>query len=652
MCRHVARREVRAAWLVAMAGSLMLAGSALAQPKRGGGGDDKSGPAVAPARPAPQPAAPPRAAPPQAPPVVRQAPQPVRPPAPQAAPVVRQVAPPPAAPKPVILQQPPVVRQAPAPQPTKAAAPQSPPVIRQAAPPQAPPKAAPVAPPVIRQPVQPPPVVKSIPTPVPTKSVPIVRQSSGPKSDDGIRQPWTGGTKSDNPVAGGIKPDRGGIRPDAGGIKPSSDNPVTGGIKPDRGGIRPDIGGIKPSRNQNPVLNAAPTTKTPWTRSGMDKTPVIRSHSGGEFSKPLPSVRSDSPIRHASGFDRRPNPAPAADNLRLAVNVGVGAGIGFGASNWFGNTYVNFTFGNWHGYSPYAYPGYGWCRPRHYGGWGFDPYRHCNPWGGYYYVRRWPCYPFTYWYPGYTVSVNACGPWYRISYHRPVSTWLVNFRYCDAPCETFTDCSLIAPAVVCSTPPAVFRWSEANTYRYSYVNPVAAEVPYSPETPVAEILPAPASADELAHTTGRELGDTYMRLGDEASAIRVYSSHVANHPGDVRALRSLGVALIERGDVDQGTGLVERSYLIDPTLANTAFDRELLRDVNHLSEVLDRVTARAGQLDGKPEAAAPWLTVAVLMQADGRTSPARVALDKAKDAGLAPKVVEFMQAELPLENKP
>lgn len=463
---------------------------------------------------------------------------------------------------------------------------------------------------------------------------------------------WTGGSAAGpNPGTGGYKPPR-----DSGSQAhiPMSDKSVTKGVAPWTGGV---------DKRQSDAKGGSAASGNPGTPPVLKYQPGNGAAPHNPFDKPL--IKTDpaagslagAPPRHGGGLIHPvapppvPHTPPASDNLRLSVNVGVGAGIGFSAAERFGNTWVNFSFNNWGGcgnYSPYAYPGYSWCRPRYYHACGFDPYRHCNPWGGFYYVRRWPYYPFTYWYPGYTVSVNACGPWFRISYHRPLCGWLTDFRYCSTPCDTFADVALVTSGVAISAAIPVYALSTENTYRYTYVNPVAyAEVPYSPPTPVAEVLPAPASDAEIAHTTGRDLGDTYMRLGDGPSALRVYNAHIAAHPGDVRAIRSMGIAMIEAGQVESGAAAVERSYLIDPSLASSPFDRELLRDANGLTAVLDRATELAGRMDGRPQSASAWLTVSVLMQADGRGAPARAALDKAKAAGLNAKIVEEMQAALP-----
>jgi hypothetical protein len=388
-----------------------------------------------------------------------------------------------------------------------------------------------------------------------------------------------------------------------------------------------------------------PAEFAPHSGGAGSWTNPVGGHSG--FSRPIHA----SPAQQFGGVDHRTfvsHDSFSHDSWHgghdghsgSAFFVGFGtAGFGISAGFAVGHSgFVSFSFGTgfcgscWHS-------GCGHC------GWGW-PYWHCNPWGGFCYVPIWPCYPW-WWYPGYSCSVYPCGPWYRVAYCPPTYPWLADFSFCNTPCEATSDCGLVT--TVASCPPPGYLYSPYNAYKYSYI---ASENPPAAAPVIQETLPAPATAAELAGTTQRELGDTYMKLGDAASATRVYGEHVQHHPGDVQAVRNLGFALIESGEVQQGTEQVERAYRIDPALAANSFDRQLLRDPVEFQASLDRVTTFAAQSQGRPEAGAAWLTVSVLMQADGRIEPARSALEKAKEAGLNDKVVESMRAQMPYPEKP
>lgn len=428
---------------------------------------------------------------------------------------------------------------------------------------------------------------------------------TGPR-DKGRGKSWTGGGGS---VGGGAG---GGVKPGGNGTPVETINPIN---PVDRGGrvdrIKPtelggDRGGSIDRRNfDRPItrvrdpIAAAPAPRADW--QGRDSWRANDSRRRNDGWRGNDSWRGHDSWR--GGGDR----------FFTGVTFGIGTGLGFSVGHSWGHGFINFSFGDtWGNYGAWAYPGYNWYRPYHHRAALYDPYWSCDPWGGPYYSR-------------------------------PACNWLVNFSYGNTPCETFTDCGLISPSVI--VVPFQPTWSAVNAY------PICSDVPTSPATVYVQALPSPASDAELANTTDRELADTYFKLGDTASALRVYQRHVGRHPGDVLAVRSMGFAMIDLGDTENGVRQVERAYRIDPTLARAPFDRQQLRDADTFGDTLDRVTALAGKLDSKPEASAAWLTVAVMMQADGRNEPARSALDKAKEAGLNTKVVEELGAATPLENR-
>ncbi len=636
MFGQVRRQGSRAAILVAVAGSLMFAGSALAQSK---GNDRKGAPPQSPPPPprqvsapkqdrppaaAPRPSAPPAAAPPVATPRIQ--------PSPPGKTPVRVVAP---------SAPPAVVR----PQPVPTRSPQQPTIVKPAS-----------VPPSVRPPVITAPPAAAPPSAAPRNDAPkrvdqssprinrfepkspSLPQASPPKSND--RPPVLSQPPDRTGKVGGGRTDRGwGGSPKT--VTPQTTPPTktwTDTRKPVDGGFK---GSPRRDDRQNPDARV-PVLQTPTPRSDRDGKKVDDRR--GDFSRPIRKA----PETRDLGRDFRPAPPPVspppAQRWRNSSNlfVGVGTGVSFSSTHWFGrHNQISFSFGSslCH-YDPWLSFGWGWHHRwwRHH-----DWYWDCNPWGGFYYVRSWPCYPFTWWYPGYHVTAYRCGSWYRVAYEPPPCAYLTTFRFCDTPCAVVADCGLISPTVVVPAYEAPeFCWSGSNIQRFTQVDPGYVD------SGTGELLPAPASAAELAGTTERELGDTYMKLGDLDSAIRVYSAHVARHPGDVLAVRALGFAMIERGDVRPGVDQVERAYRIDPTLAQRLFDRELLRTPENLGAVLDRATSLAAQSDKDSGAAAAWLAVSVLMQADRRDEPARTALDKARETGLAPRVVESMQAALPV----
>lgn len=271
---------------------------------------------------------------------------------------------------------------------------------------------------------------------------------------------------------------------------------------------------------------------------------------------------------------------------------------------------------------------------------------------------RWSCGPTFY----TSFSFGDCDRWwwgsrYRwSSYHgwrpspywhawRYECDWLYDFRFCAVPTYSVRYTTLVCPSVV-----------EVPVYRPVYVAsaPVVVETgPIVIERPVvvrdepvlasAEPLPRVARPEELLSTSDRELGDTYLKLGDAENATRVYRDHLARFPGDARAGRSLGLALLLDRRPDEAFREIERAYRIDPGLASRPVRSEQFGDAYAFRRVLDDA-ARAADKSDTPGA---WLTVAVLMQADGRADAARSAIGRARAAGLDNAVVDAMRGVIP-----
>jgi tetratricopeptide (TPR) repeat protein len=196
----------------------------------------------------------------------------------------------------------------------------------------------------------------------------------------------------------------------------------------------------------------------------------------------------------------------------------------------------------------------------------------------------------------------------------------------------------------------VWSYSTNSVYRYTSVPATVYPSPVvSGPIVAASTLPAPATAGELRTSSDRELGDTYLRLGDPDNATRVYQQHLDKHPGDAQAIRVLGVAQVVSGRLAEGVEQIERAYRVDPSLA----DRPLMPQAvfaapEDFQRALDLTTRTA---NGSNSGAA-WLAAAVMLQADGRTGPARSALERAKGAGLDPAVYDWMKGVLPDQSGP
>lgn len=216
--------------------------------------------------------------------------------------------------------------------------------------------------------------------------------------------------------------------------------------------------------------------------------------------------------------------------------------------------------------------------------------------------------------------------------HDPL--WLVDYRFCDVPAYTPRFSTLVSPAVV-FVPTVIERPALAASQE-----PGRWEMDRLPPSPV----PEPAREEELRVTSGRELGDVYLRLGEPESALRVYREHLGKLPGDARAWRSSGLAmLVANRSEAEAFKAIERAYRIQPDLAWSPVRVADFESAYVFRALTDRVLESARRRGSAPG----WLTAAVLLQADGRAKEAREAVARARDRGLEAVVARELERALP-----
>ena len=154
---------------------------------------------------------------------------------------------------------------------------------------------------------------------------------------------------------------------------------------------------------------------------------------------------------------------------------------------------------------------------------------------------------------------------------------------------------------------------------------------------VESVLPeaVPLSAVEVARLE--------MSLGEPEVAIEAYRAHLAQYPSDWLAMRELGLALIRKGQRGDGVAMIGYSYSQDPLLAWEPVPVELFGGDAH--ELRDAVIKVVGWGHRNPSSSA-WLSVAVLMQGEGRLEPAMRMLERAEGYGLDPAVADQMRSSL------
>jgi tetratricopeptide (TPR) repeat protein len=168
---------------------------------------------------------------------------------------------------------------------------------------------------------------------------------------------------------------------------------------------------------------------------------------------------------------------------------------------------------------------------------------------------------------------------------------------------------------------------------------------YSP--PDANLYPQqpapPPVTTPVTPSTARELGDTYLRAGDARAAVKEYKTYLKQYPGDEDTTRALGLALLELGQTTEGVAVIATAYKAEPLLAGSPVPPDVYRDGDEgMRRNLQKVSIYANRVKS-PEA---WLTIVVLMQAQGRNDLARSMLDRALGAGLDRGVFDRMSEAL------
>ncbi len=155
--------------------------------------------------------------------------------------------------------------------------------------------------------------------------------------------------------------------------------------------------------------------------------------------------------------------------------------------------------------------------------------------------------------------------------------------------------------------------------------------------------PAPESMPDAVPLSALEVARLEMSIGEPQVAIEAYRSHLSAYPDDWLAMRELGLAMIRNGQRGDGVAILSYAYTQDPQLAWDALPVELFGGDNHL--LRDTVVDVVGWGHRNPSASA-WLSVAVLMQAEGKDGPALRMIERAQEYGLDPEIARTMRAVL------
>ncbi len=168
-----------------------------------------------------------------------------------------------------------------------------------------------------------------------------------------------------------------------------------------------------------------------------------------------------------------------------------------------------------------------------------------------------------------------------------------------------------------------------------YVGPIDGQLSPGYAPPIPEPEPVVLTLEERA---GLELG-----YGDAERAIALYREHLEADPEDMGAVRGLGVALLAADRPEDAIATIRYAYVTDPSLANDPMGTWIGGDdVREVRALVNRAVRHANRV----ESASAWLTVAVLMQAEGRVGPGEKMLERAAELGLDLEVARAMRGAL------
>ncbi len=221
-------------------------------------------------------------------------------------------------------------------------------------------------------------------------------------------------------------------------------------------------------------------------------------------------------------------------------------------------------------------------------------------------------------YPAYVPNVGSefcwpvpCNPCYP-----PVAVWPAN-PYWGFPWWGYSDYAY-------------------NGYRYDQI--YGNYAPADPGLTSAGQMQPPVT-ETPQPSTQRELGDSYLLAGDAKAAIKSYRAFLKANPGDAISMRAIALALLEQGQPAEAAATMSMAYRTNPYLASLAVSPGIYKGGE---DTFRKNLQRMSMYANRTQSASGWLSLAVMMQAEGRNDLARTMLDRARDAGLEPAVAEKM----------
>jgi hypothetical protein len=192
-----------------------------------------------------------------------------------------------------------------------------------------------------------------------------------------------------------------------------------------------------------------------------------------------------------------------------------------------------------------------------------------------------------------------------------------------------------------------YRYPGYYPYAYPYYDYSYADYYAPPMQPVYQQppMPQPPQAQPVPKTppSDLEIGLSDMSAGDWDAAITRLRKHLKTNVNDNHAVRYLAVALLETKKFDDASALMRQAYRGEPALAGEPIPAA---DLGIGETELRRLVSSTVLYAHRVNSASSWLTVAVLMQAEGREKVAGTMLERAQKQGLEQIILDPLKGAL------
>lgn len=152
---------------------------------------------------------------------------------------------------------------------------------------------------------------------------------------------------------------------------------------------------------------------------------------------------------------------------------------------------------------------------------------------------------------------------------------------------------------------------------------------------------AAANPVQVAPLSTLQRADAAVMMGDAASAVELYQQHLKAEAEDSGAKIRLAFAMLETGRAADATALLHMTYSDDPALADVSLESVIPAWGSGRAR---RLVTSAVSHANRTGAASAWMTVALLMEAEGRRELAGRMLDRARVAGLDTDLCDRLDA--------